>query len=94
MISKTVFLKKVFARKTPKTPRVYQGLRRRDIEKHRTPEGDGTGNAGLGQIEAAKDIEKHRTPEGDGNDFLFGDYVPPHIEKHRTPEGDGNQDGS
>ena len=29
MISKTVFLKKVFARKTPKTPRVYQGLRRR-----------------------------------------------------------------
>ena len=35
-------------------------------------------------------IEKHRTPEGDGNDFLFGDYVPPHIEKHRTPEGDGN----
>ena len=65
MISKTVFLKKVFARKTPKTLRVYQGLRRRDIEKH-------------------------RTPEGDGNDFLFGDYVPPHIEKHRTPEGDGN----
>ena len=67
MISKTVFLKKVFARKTPKTPRVYQGLRRL-IEKHRTPEGDGNyGEKKKFIVRACISIEKHRTPEGDGN---------------------------
>ena len=66
MISKTVFLKKVFARKTPKTPRVYQGLRRRDIEKHRTPEGDGTHCFFTSLCLISNNIEKHRTPEGDG----------------------------
>ena len=88
MISKTVFLKKVFARKTPKTPRVYQGLRRR-IEKHRTPEGDGNQEEKIME-KTANALRNTEPRKGTETRHRFLEHTGKCVEKHRTPEGDGN----